>query len=141
MAAARYTRNQGYVVTRKQRASRATMRTTARRFSIGPTAAKFAGVAVLGVLGVMLANFNVGAQGDVYHESQVRRDISDAEARIDRLRYEADRAQSLSQLQQTDRSKDLVPNGNAEHISPETGQVAGVSTDSSITQPSPSAQP
>lgn len=128
MAAARYSRTQGYVVTRKQRATRATIRTTARRFSIGPTAAKFAGIAVLGVLGVMLANFNVGAQGDVYHESQVRRDISDAEARIERLRYDAERARSITELQQTARKDALVPNGAAEQLTPEAGQVAGVST-------------
>ncbi len=124
MAAARYTRNQGYVVTKKRAASRATLRTTTRRFSVGPTAARFAGIAVLGVLAIILANFKISDSRSVYRDSTLHKQISNQEAEVERLNYEVARAKSIEQIQNTPIKDQMVP------IS-EVGQVAGATTDKS----------
>lgn len=125
MGAARYSRSKGYVIARSTQ--RPMVRTTQRRVKLGPTTAKYLGLAVLGVLAIIMLSQSSTNATSAYEQNKIRKESSQVSQDIERLRLEAKRAQSIQSIQDTQVKEQMQPMGDdVEFV--ETGEVAGAST-------------
>jgi hypothetical protein len=126
MGAARYSRHTGYTIARRTR--RPAVRTTGRRVRFGPTTAKFFALAVLAILAVLMLTQSGTNATTAYKQTSLRRETSQVDQDIQRLRLEATRAQSIQAIQQGALKDQMQPvqDGEVGHI--EKGQVAGAAT-------------
>lgn len=122
----RYSRTTGYVVANRRAASRPTIRTVQKKMSLGPTTAKFLGVAVLAVLAVIMLTRSSASSTDAYTQFELKKAIGAEERQLEEMRLEAQRAQSIQEIQKSAVKDELVPMGQAGFI--EKGEVAGAST-------------
>jgi len=125
---ARYSRTNGYTIAK--RTARPPVRTVQRRIKFGPTTAKFFGLTVLAILAAIMLSQASTNNLAAYQQNDLRKQASQVDADIERLRVDADRVRSIQSIQQAQVKKDMVPIGNPDHIQAgdEQGQVAGVST-------------
>ena len=125
MGAARYSRSKGYTIARTSQ--RPMVRTTQRRVKLGPTTAKYIGLAVLAVLAVIMLSQSSTNATSAYEQNKLRKDTSQVSQDIERLKLEAKRAQSLQSIQNSPVKDQMAPmDDSVENI--DQGQVAGVST-------------
>lgn len=103
------------------------VRSTARRVKLGPTTAKFFGLAVVAILAIVMVTQSSSNATTAYKQGDVKQQISTTDQDIERLKLEARRAQSLSQVQQTPIKDQLEQTKQADYT--EKGDVAGVSTE------------
>lgn len=125
--ATRYSSKTGYTVTRRKPVRRQTVRTVGRRVSFGPTTAKYLGLAVLAVLAIVMISQSSSNATTAYKQNEVRREVSQTQQDIDRLKLEAKRAESLQSIQQTPVKDQMQPATVIDRV--EIGDVAGVSTE------------
>ena len=126
----RYSRTRGYVVDRRPKA-RPTVRTVQRKITFGPAAARYLGLGVLVVLGIIMFSRAGDNSTSAYTTSQLNKDIGQANQDIDELKLAAKRAESLQAIQNTAAKDAMVPVSSAQFISQgnvDTGEVAGVAT-------------
>jgi ABC-type phosphate transport system auxiliary subunit len=97
-----------------------------RKVTLGPTAAKILGVAVLTVLAVLMLSSSSKSSTSLYDQNKTRQDLSQVNQDIERLRLEARRAQSLEEIQKSAVKEQMVPADNVQFI--ERGEVAGAAT-------------
>lgn len=117
---ARYSRQTGYTLTRRAPV-RPTIRTVQRRVRIGPTAAKFIGLAILAILvGFALTN-NGSTATSAYQQNAMRKQVSQVQQDVDSLKLEAERVRSIEQSPPAD----LQPVNQVDYVN---GIVAGAST-------------
>jgi hypothetical protein len=124
---ARYSRTSGYTISRRSTPSRPTVRTVQRKVTLGPTAAKIMGIGVLAVLAVLMLSSSSKSNTSLYDQNQARKDISQVNQDIERLKLEAKRAASIEAIQQSPVKDSMVPTDKVEFI--EKGEVAGASTE------------
>ena len=126
---ARYSRQSGYTIAR--RATKPTSRTVQRRVKFGPTTAKYIGLAVLGILALVMVTRVTTTSTDVYNQNKIRTETSKANAEVDTLRLEARREQAISRIKPSPDPGTLQTADKVEYVSVgdvERGTVAGVST-------------
>lgn len=123
---ARYSRTSGYTISRRSAPTRATVRTVQRRVKLGPTAAKILGFGVLAVLAVLMLSSSSKSNTSLYDQNKARKDISQVNQDIERLKLEAKRAQALQEIQNSAVRASMVPAEDVEFI--EEGEVAGAAT-------------
>ena len=125
--AARYSRQSGYTISKRNTAvRRTTQRTVASKVGFGPTTARYIGLAVLAIIAmVMLTQQSTRATG-AYKENDLRKSISQVSGDVDALQLEAKRAQSLQSLSASAVATGMQPATSVTYV--EHGQVAGVST-------------
>jgi cell division protein FtsL len=125
---ARYSRNAGYTVSRRRQTPiRPTVRTVRRTITLGPTAAKIAGVAVLAVLAIVMMSSSSRSNTSLYEQNKLRKDMSQVSQDIEQLKLEAKRAQSLQEIQKTAIKEEMVPLDDEVPFIP-LGEVAGAAT-------------
>jgi hypothetical protein len=122
---ARYSRQTGYTITRRSR--HVSSRNVQRRVKFGPTTAKLFGLIALTVLAIVMVSQSSGRATNAYKQNALRREESQIQQDIERLRLEAQRAQSLQAVQQTAVKEGMEPVKEVEFI--EKGDVAGASTE------------
>ena len=126
---ARYSRQSGYTVP-KRSAARPTMRSVQRRFKVGPTAAKFIGLAVLAILLLVISSVESSSSTAAYRKTAVDQETAKVDQDIKALTLNADRSQSIQDIQQSAVKDQMVPVGQSTPVDyVEQGSVAGVSTD------------
>ena len=123
---ARYSRQQGYVIA-SRRTNRPTVRTVKRTLKFGPTTAKYFGLAVLAVLATIMLTHSNADSADAYTSSTLNQKIGTAERQVEQAQLEAQRAQSLKEIQNTQVAGQMQPMQSADY-SVQTGEVAGAST-------------
>lgn len=123
---ARYSRNTGYVITNRRAAARPTIRTAQKKLALGPTTAKFLGLAVLAVLAVVMLTRSSASSTDAYQQFELKKAIGGVEREIEQMRLEAQRAQSIQEIQNSVLKEAMQPMDQVEYI--EEGEVAGAST-------------
>ena len=126
---ARYSGQAGYTVRKRAAVRRPGVQKTQSKFKLGPTTAKFLGLAVLAILGAVMVSQSSGNATTSYKQSDIRDSISQADQDVDRLQLEAQRAQSLAAIQSSPVKDSMVQTTQTEQV--ETGNVAGVSTERS----------
>lgn len=120
-----YSRNSGYTVSRRS-TRRSMIRPTARRISFGPTTAKIIGISVLAILGFVMLSRSTGNSTDAYKQLELRKEVGAAQRDLEALKIEAQRAQSLSEVQQSEVKDSMVPVKGVVPV--EKGEVAGAAT-------------
>jgi len=126
---ARYSRQSGYTVPQRQ-AARPSMRSVQRRFKVGPTAAKFIGMAVLAILLLVISSISSNSSTTAYRKTALDQQTAKVDQDIKSLTLNADRSQSIQDIQQSPVKDQMVPVGQPTPVDyVETGKVAGVSTD------------
>jgi hypothetical protein len=123
---ARYSRQQGYVIARRRTTTRPTVRTVQRKLTFGPTTAKYFGLVVLAILAIVMLTRSSASSADAYQELQLNKEIGSSEQKIEEMKLEAKRAQSIQEIQNTALKDQMQPMQNVEY--PEKGEVAGAST-------------
>jgi hypothetical protein len=132
---ARYSRQQGYSVSRPTRRA-TTIRPTQQKMTLGPTTAKYLGLTALAVLAMVMLSQANGSSTAGYTQAELRKEIGQVNQDIERLKLEAKRAQSVQEIEKSVVRKDLAQPKQVEYI--EKGEVAGVSTTapaSTVTEP------
>jgi len=123
---ARYSRQTGYTVSKRQPA-RPSVRTVQRRVKLGPTTAKFLGLTVVAILAVVMLSQSGNSATSAYQQNQLRGNIAQKDQETQNLELEAKRSQSLQEIQKTPAKDTMQPVQRVDYV--EKGQVAGVSTE------------
>ena len=123
---ARYSGQAGYTVRKRTAPRRPGVQKTQSKFKLGPTTAKFLGLAVLAILGAVMVSQSSGNATTAYKQSDIRKDISQTNQDVDRLTLEAKRAQSLQAIENSPVKDGMEQTTATQQV--ETGNVAGVST-------------
>ena len=123
---ARYSRHAGYTVARRNTTQRTPTRTVSRRFKLGPNTARYIGLAVLAIIGLVVVTQSNNGVTRQYSDQKVTQSLAQENASIEALKLEAQRAQSLSAITQSAQKDSMVPIGSdVTHVS---GDVAGATT-------------
>ncbi len=122
---ARYSRQAGYTIARRQTRRPAT-RTVQRQVKFGPTTAKYMGLAILGILALVMVTRASTSATESYSQNKIRTETSKVNAEVDNLRLEARREQALENVRKSQLTQQMVENGQVNYI--EKGDVAGAST-------------
>lgn len=122
-----YSRNSGYTVSRRKTARRAMARSTNQRVKMGPTTAKYVGLAALAVLAVVMLTQSSTNATNAYKQNELRKEISHVDQDVERLELEVRRTQSIQELQKAAEKNGLTSPGTVEYL--ERGEVAGASID------------
>jgi hypothetical protein len=124
---ARYTRQAGYTLDKRQNRKPA-VRTVQRRVRFGPNTAKYIGLAILGILALVMVTKVTGVSTTGYNQNQIRTASSKVRADVDALQLEATRNRAIQRIQ-TSPVKDTLQTpgpGSVDYV--QQGDVAGVST-------------
>lgn len=124
--AVRYSRQTGYTVSSRKNYAQP-KRTVQKRIKFGPTTGKMLGLIAITILAIVMISQSSGRATNVYEQNSLRKDKSIVEQDIERLKIEAQRAQSLQAVQNTAVKDGMQPMGDVEYV--EKGTVAGASTE------------
>ena len=124
---ARYSKQAGYTVTRRAPVRRKTVRTVQRGVKFGPTTAKYFGLAVLGILAIVMLTQSSTNATNAYKQNEIKKEISHIDQDVERLKLEAKRAESLQTIQQSALKDQMEPVKQVEPV--EKGEIAGASTE------------
>ena len=122
---ARYSRQAGYTIAKRQ-ARRPANRTVQRQVKFGPTTAKYLGLAILGILALVMVTRASTSATEAYNQNKIRTDTSKVNAEVDNLRLEARREQALESVKKSQDAQQMVDSGQVNYV--EQGDVAGAST-------------
>jgi hypothetical protein len=125
--AARYSHTAGYSITKRTPRRRAMVHSSKPRLKFGPIVSKLSALAVVGVLAATMIAQSSNTATNAYKQTDVRKEVGKVEQDIERLQLEAQRAQSLQAITQSQARQNLVESTEVKQV--ELGQVAGVSTD------------
>lgn len=128
---ARYSKQRGYVIASRSRSMRPTVRTVQRKIKFGPTAARYLGIMVLCILGIIMLTRSSASSTDAYAQNQLRKDIGQVTQDIGELNLAAQRAKAVQEIQNSAVKEGMTPVTNAEFVEEgnvEKGEVAGAST-------------
>lgn len=123
---ARYSRQTGYTISKRSN-NRSSVRTIQRRVRLGPTTAKYIGLLVLAILAIIMLTQSSTSSTNAYKQNELRKQISQVDQDIERLKLEAKRAQSIQNIQQTPVKQKMEPVKRVDFV--EKGEVAGVNTE------------
>lgn len=124
---ARYSKTRGYVVASRRSVARQTVRTNTTKVKFGPMAARYFGMLILVVLAVVMLTRSSSSSTEAYSQNQLRKEVGKVNQEIEQLRLEAQRAQTIQEIQNTSVKEGMQPVKDAEFV--EVGEVAGATTD------------
>lgn len=125
--ATRYSRQTGYTMTARNTARTAMRAQNQKRVRLGPTTAKLFGLLALAILAIVMISQSSGRATNVYDQNEIRKQTSAAEQDVDRMKLEAQRAQSLQAVQNSAVKDKLETVKEVQYL--EKGDVAGVATE------------
>ena len=126
---ARYSRQSGYTIAQRT-TRRPTVRTVQRKIKFGPTTAKYMGLAILGILALVMVTRSSNNATEAYNQNAIRTQTSTTSTEVDNLRLEAKREQAIQNIQNTPVKDQLQTAGQVDYVDKGdvSGQVAGAST-------------
>ena len=122
---ARYSRQAGYTIDRRKNRKPA-VRTVQRRVRFGPNTAKYFGLALLGILALIMVTKSTTNSTLGYNQNQIRSASSKVAADVDALKLEATREKAIQNIQNGPVKDTLQTAGQVDYV--QQGDVAGVST-------------
>jgi hypothetical protein len=122
---ARYSRQAGYTID-KRNVRKPAVRTVQRRVKFGPNTAKYFGLAILGILALIMVAKTTDISTLGYKQNQIRATSSKVAADVDALKLEATRDKAIQNIQNSPVKDTLQTAGQVDYV--QQGDVAGVST-------------